>query len=140
MTLGYKLNNDVKSLFEFLYFCILSVFKAFKRRNVRNESLASDYFAILLWLKTLMILGFLRAVIPKGLLSTPWTRYSFMLMLIVIFFAWHSFCKSYFVKGGRYAWILEYHELRFANSRWLPIGIGALYALLTFAAFILVIS
>lgn len=131
--------SAVKSPFEFIYYCIYRVFKLFKRSGARDEELASSYFAILLWINTLMIVMFARFFIPKGSLNPPLLRYAVVGFLILIFFAWNWFCKNFFVKSNRYITISEFYDARYGDAR-NPVLIGIAYALVTFLSFIGIVS
>src|SRR5437868_111906 len=107
----------MKRIFDFLYYCLYRVFKLVKRVGEKDENLASLFYSILLSTNTLMILFFLKFLIPKYLLSKDPHNILLKLISSSVFFIWYFYCKHYFLNKRNYLEVINIYEKKYGSKK-----------------------
>jgi hypothetical protein len=103
-------------IFEFFYYSLYKVFKLVKRVDVKDENLASSFYAILLATNTGMILFILKYIVPMGLLNQFTFGIIIKLIFVSTFFFWYFLCNYYFLKIKNYKKVIIYYEKKYKDK------------------------
>ncbi len=130
----------MKKTFELLFYCLYRIFRLVKRSGVKDESLTSSFYSILLSTNTLIISFPFKFFISPGSLEKPVLNILFKLIFFGIFICWYLICKFYFLKNGNYVRIINNYEKKYVGRNKQMAIIGIVYSLLTFIGFISIAS
>jgi len=128
----------MKTIFEFLYYCLYRMMALIKRIGEKDENLASLFYSILLYTHTIMLFFPLRYVFPKGYFTPTFNSIILKSIMTSTFVIWYFICKIYFLKKKNYIRIIQNYEQKYPDKKIKMAVIGIFYSLLTFLSFIII--
>ena len=121
----------MKTIFEFLYYCLYRMFALIKRVGEKDENLASWFYSVLLFTHVLTFSLFIKFSIKKGIYSELIYKGTGILLLLILYY----FCKYYFLKKENYIRIINKYEEKYPDKKIIIAIIGIAYSLFTFLSF-----
>lgn len=128
----------MKTIFEFLYYCLYRMFGLIKRIEVKDENLASQFYSGLLSTHTLILFFPLRYFFPKGYFTSTLNSIILKFLMASIFVIWYFICTNYFVKKKNYFRIINNYEKKYHDKKKSMATIGIVYSLFTFFSFYII--
>lgn len=120
-------------MFNFIFYCLFKMFALVKRQGVKNESLATSYYAVLVGTNIVSVIVIVNKHIPVEIYSKI---LSIILVLLLFVLLQHLF-GHYFLLHDRFKQIISKYSLAANPSQMLYPIIGILYSVLTFLIFYL---
>ena len=126
----------MKTIFEFLYYCLYRMFALIKRVGERDENLASQFYSGLLTTNFFCFLFFLKFVINLSTFNEWLLKGGFFSLFIVSYI----FCNIYFIKKQNYIRIINNYDLKYPDKKNILATVGIIYSMSTFLSFIILVS
>jgi len=125
----------MKTIFEFLYYCLYRMMALVKKER-ENEELASFFYPFLITTNFYCPLLLLKFFINLS-------QYNEWLVKGIVYLSFlisYLYCRYYFIKKKNYLRIINNYEEKYPDKKITMVIIGITYSLFTFLSFIILIS